>query len=121
MTGQKRQPKKEMSKWAYAFIPASLSIGIALGWALSNFATKKATHTQEKNATDQPQYKYRDRFRGAILAIDNELNALKNAEDRKVLVEVAYRLRDLDLRTKLQKSLNPSALKQVPLFVNMHP
>ena len=111
MTEQKKQPKKEMSKWAYAFIPASLSIGIALGWALSHFATKKAITTQKKNAIDRPQYTYRDRFRGAILAIDNELSAMKNAEDRKVLVEVAYRLRDLDLRTKLQKSLNPFGAK----------
>ena len=112
MNGQKRQPRKEISKWGYAFIPASLSIGIALGWALSNFATKKVITTQKKSAIDRPQYTYRDRFHGAILAIDNELNAIKNAEDRKVLVEVAYRLRDLDLRTKLQKSLNPFGAKK---------
>ena len=106
MTRQEKQQNKEKGKWSYAFIPASLFMGIALGWALSHLVTKKAVVTQNKIATERPPCTLRNRVRESILAIDNELSAVKNAEHRKVLVEAAYRLADLDLRTQVQKSLN---------------
>jgi hypothetical protein len=111
MIGQAKQPEKGKSKWTYAYIPASLSLGILLGWTLSHFITKKAV-VNNKNIAEKSGSTL-DKVREAILAIDNELSAAKNAEDRKVLVEAAYSLRDLELRKQAQEPLDPSTLKHV--------
>ena len=106
MTGLKKQPKNEKGKLSYAFIPASLFMGVAVGWTLSHLVTKKTVVTQNRTATEKPQFTLRNRVRETILDIDHELNAEKNAEYRRVLVEFAYRLTDLDLRAKVQKLLS---------------
>jgi len=106
MTGQKEKSKNKNGRWSYSFIPASLFAGLVLGWALGHMVTRKMSETPNKTATDRPQFTTQNRVRDTILAIDNELGTEKNAEYRKVLTEFAYRFTDLDLRTKLKKSIN---------------
>jgi hypothetical protein len=106
MIGQKEEPKKKNGRWSYAFIPASLFMGLALGWTLGHLVTKKVLAAPNKMATKRPQFVLRNRVRDTILAIDNELSTEQNAEYRKVLTEFAYRFTDLDLRAKLKKSIN---------------
>jgi hypothetical protein len=101
VTEQVKQPGKEKGKMAYALIPACLSVGIALGWSLCHFVTKKGVVSSKKIATKKPQCTLRERVRESIFTIDHDLIALRNPDDRKDLVEAAYRLRNLDLRASL--------------------
>ena len=106
MIGQKEEPKKKNGRWPYVFIPASLFMGLALGWTVGQLVTKKKFEVQNKNAPERPQFTLGNRVRDTILAIDNELGTEQNAEYRKVLTEFAYRFTDLDLRAKLKKWVN---------------
>jgi hypothetical protein len=106
MPGQKEQMKNQKGQLSFAFIPASLFIGLALGWALGHFVISKTVMTRKEITPEAPQFSLRNRVHQTILAIDNALSAEQNTEYRKVLIEFAYRLTDLDLRTKLQKSVN---------------
>ena len=96
-------------KW-YALIPLSLSFGIGLGWLLSHIITDNSVNAKTI-ASKMPQCPSRDKVHEAILAIDDELNTEKNEERRKVLVDTSYRLRDLELRSRLKKSPDPICTK----------
>jgi hypothetical protein len=45
-----------------------------------------------------------DLLREATMAIDKKLPHVKNGEYRKVLIDTAYKLRDLSLRLQLEES-----------------
>jgi|WetSurMetagenome_2_1015567.scaffolds.fasta_scaffold558373_1 hypothetical protein len=120
MIGQEKQSIKGNKRRIYTYISASLSLGIVLGWALGHFINKKAVVTQKKIASERVGSTL-NRVRETILAIDNELSTMNNAEDRKVLVEVAYKLRNLELRKQIQDPVNPLALKQTRGWLTLIP
>jgi hypothetical protein len=102
MTAQTIESKKGNRKWANALIPTSLLMGFGVGWALNQLITKKTTVTQKRIAAERSQSTSHNKIREATLAIDHGLSVINDAKDRKVLVDAAYRLRDLDLSMQFQ-------------------
>jgi hypothetical protein len=108
MPDQKQLSPKGKKKMSRLFIPAGLT-AVSFGWALSRFVPEGAALAQTMIELDMSQGNIRAAVSETILAIDRELGKVKNAEHRKVLVDLAYRLKDMIMRAQVQEMPDSSA------------
>jgi hypothetical protein len=113
MPDQKEPSPKGKKKLSRLFIPAGLT-AVSFGWLLNRFVPEGAVVAQTIIELDMSQGNMRAAVRETILAIDRELGRVKNAEHRQVLVDLAYRLKDMIMRAQLQEMPNSSAHETGP-------
>jgi hypothetical protein len=113
MPDQKEPSPKGKKKLSRLFIPAGLT-AVSFGWLLSRFVPEGAVVAQTMIELDMSQGNIRAGVRETILAIDRELGRVKNAEHRRLLVDLAYRLKDMITQAQLQEMPDSSAQEISP-------
>jgi hypothetical protein len=108
MPDKKEPLPKGKKKLSRLLIPAGLT-AVSFGWLLSRFVPEGAVVAQTMIELDMSQGSIRNAVRETILAIDLELGRVKNAEHRQVLVDLAYRLKDMVMRAQIQEMPDCSA------------
>jgi hypothetical protein len=113
MPDQKEPSPKGKKRLSRLFIPIGLT-AVSFGWLLSRLVPEGAAVAQTMIELDMSQGNIRTAVHETILAIDRELGRVRNAEHRQVLVDLAYRLKDMIIREQLQESQMAWPRKQVP-------
>jgi hypothetical protein len=110
----KKEPSPKGKKiLSRLLIPAGLT-AVSFGWLLSRFVPEGAVVAQTMIELDMSQGNIRTAVRETILAIDHELGRVKNAEHRRILVALAYRLKDVITRAQIQEMTDNSAQETSP-------